>query len=129
MHRHGHPVTVLERDPAPDARPPGGTLDLHEGMGQLALGQGGAAGGLPGAVAPRGTGHAHPGHGRDRPARLAAPVRATGPIRDRPGGNSVTCCSAPSTFVGPGRDGGGAGDPRRRCWSVSRTGGRRRSTS
>ncbi|WP_329498937.1 NAD(P)/FAD-dependent oxidoreductase [Kitasatospora herbaricolor] len=37
LHRHGHPVTVLERDPAPDARPPGGTLDLHEGLGQLAL--------------------------------------------------------------------------------------------
>ncbi|MCD9195086.1 FAD-dependent oxidoreductase [Streptomyces albireticuli] len=37
MHRHGHPVTVLERDPAPDSRPPGGTLDLHEGLGQLAL--------------------------------------------------------------------------------------------
>ncbi|MEU7754454.1 NAD(P)/FAD-dependent oxidoreductase [Micromonospora sp. NPDC049171] len=37
LHRHGHPVTILERDPAPDARPPGGTLDLHEGLGQLAL--------------------------------------------------------------------------------------------
>ncbi|MEV0741084.1 NAD(P)/FAD-dependent oxidoreductase [Streptomyces sp. NPDC050549] len=37
LHRHGHPVTVLERDPAPDARPPGGTLDLHEKLGQLAL--------------------------------------------------------------------------------------------
>ncbi|MFC7388210.1 FAD-dependent oxidoreductase [Sphaerisporangium rhizosphaerae] len=37
LHRHDHPVTVLERDPAPDARPPGGTLDLHAGMGQLAL--------------------------------------------------------------------------------------------
>ncbi|MFR9723047.1 FAD-dependent oxidoreductase [Streptomyces sp. MS19] len=37
MHRHGHPVTVLERDPAPGARPPGGTLDLHDGLGQLAL--------------------------------------------------------------------------------------------
>lgn len=37
LHRHGHPVTVLERDPARDARPPGGTLDLREGMGQLAL--------------------------------------------------------------------------------------------
>lgn len=37
MHRHGCPVTVLERDPAPDARPPGGTLDLHAGLGQLAL--------------------------------------------------------------------------------------------
>jgi 2-polyprenyl-6-methoxyphenol hydroxylase-like FAD-dependent oxidoreductase len=37
LHRHGHPVTVLERDPAPDARPPGGTLDLHEKLGQFAL--------------------------------------------------------------------------------------------
>lgn len=37
LHRHGHPVAVLERDPAPDARPPGGTLDLHENLGQLAL--------------------------------------------------------------------------------------------
>ncbi|MEI5521685.1 NAD(P)/FAD-dependent oxidoreductase [Streptomyces brasiliscabiei] len=37
LHRHGHPAVVLERDPAPDARPPGGTLDLHEGLGQLAL--------------------------------------------------------------------------------------------
>ncbi|TYB57635.1 FAD-dependent monooxygenase [Nonomuraea sp. PA05] len=37
MHRHDRPVTVLERDPSRDARPPGGTLDLHEGMGQLAL--------------------------------------------------------------------------------------------
>ncbi|MFH9089768.1 FAD-dependent oxidoreductase [Streptomyces sp. NPDC017673] len=37
LHRHGHPVAVLERDSAPDARPPGGTLDLHEGLGQLAM--------------------------------------------------------------------------------------------
>ncbi|WP_189302315.1 FAD-dependent oxidoreductase [Streptomyces cinerochromogenes] len=37
LHRHAYPVTVLERDPAPDARPPGGTLDLQEGLGQLAL--------------------------------------------------------------------------------------------
>ncbi|MFI6236142.1 FAD-dependent oxidoreductase [Micromonospora sp. NPDC050784] len=37
LHRHGYPVTVLERDPARDSRPPGGTLDLHEGLGQLAL--------------------------------------------------------------------------------------------
>lgn len=41
LHRHGHPVTILERDPAPHARPPGGTLDLHEGMGQLALAKAG----------------------------------------------------------------------------------------
>ncbi|MFF7244922.1 FAD-dependent oxidoreductase [Embleya sp. NPDC008237] len=37
LHRHDYPVTILERDPTPDARPPGGTLDLHEGLGQLAL--------------------------------------------------------------------------------------------
>ncbi|MEU2970008.1 NAD(P)/FAD-dependent oxidoreductase [Streptomyces ardesiacus] len=37
LHRHGHPVAVFERDPAPDARPPGGTLDLQEALGQLAL--------------------------------------------------------------------------------------------
>ncbi|MDX3642137.1 NAD(P)/FAD-dependent oxidoreductase [Streptomyces sp. MB09-02B] len=37
LHRHDHPVALFERDPAPDARPPGGTLDLHEGTGQLAL--------------------------------------------------------------------------------------------
>lgn len=41
LHRHDHPVTVLERDPTPDARPPGGTLDLHENLGQLALGKAG----------------------------------------------------------------------------------------
>ncbi|MEV4459919.1 NAD(P)/FAD-dependent oxidoreductase [Microbispora sp. NPDC049633] len=41
LHRHDHRVTVLERDPAPDARPPGGSLDLHEGLGQLALGKAG----------------------------------------------------------------------------------------
>ncbi|QUW89062.1 NAD(P)/FAD-dependent oxidoreductase [Streptomyces sp. V17-9] len=37
LHRHDCPVTVLERESGPDARPPGGTLDLHEGLGQLAL--------------------------------------------------------------------------------------------
>ncbi|WP_406004984.1 FAD-dependent monooxygenase [Streptomyces sp. NBC_00637] len=41
LHRHDHPVAVFERDPAPDARPPGGTLDLHEGLGQLALSKAG----------------------------------------------------------------------------------------
>ena len=41
LHRHNAGVTVLERDAAPDARPPGGTLDLHEKLGQLALGKAG----------------------------------------------------------------------------------------
>jgi 2-polyprenyl-6-methoxyphenol hydroxylase-like FAD-dependent oxidoreductase len=37
MFRHDHRVTVLERDRSPDARTPGGTLDLHARLGQLAL--------------------------------------------------------------------------------------------
>ncbi|WP_436771334.1 FAD-dependent oxidoreductase [Yinghuangia sp. YIM S09857] len=37
LHRHGHAATVYERDPSPDARPPGGALDMHEGLGQRAL--------------------------------------------------------------------------------------------
>lgn len=41
LHRHDYPVTVLERDLSPGARPPGGTLDLHEKLGQLALGKAG----------------------------------------------------------------------------------------
>ncbi|MGC4869338.1 FAD-dependent oxidoreductase [Micromonospora sp. DT53] len=41
LHRHGYPVTILERDSARDSRPPGGTLDLHEGLGQLALAKAG----------------------------------------------------------------------------------------
>ncbi|MFF0739220.1 FAD-dependent oxidoreductase [Streptomyces sp. NPDC004111] len=41
LHRHGHHVTVLERDSSAAARPPGGTLDLQEGLGQLALAKAG----------------------------------------------------------------------------------------
>ncbi|MCP2257049.1 2-polyprenyl-6-methoxyphenol hydroxylase [Streptoalloteichus tenebrarius] len=37
LQMHGHPVTVLERDTSPDARAQGGTLDLHEDTGQVAL--------------------------------------------------------------------------------------------
>ncbi|MEU9837150.1 NAD(P)/FAD-dependent oxidoreductase [Streptosporangium sp. NPDC048047] len=54
LHRHGHPVTVLERDPAPDARPPGGTLDLHEKMGQLALDKAGLLAGFQALSRPEG---------------------------------------------------------------------------
>ncbi|MEU4539521.1 NAD(P)/FAD-dependent oxidoreductase [Streptosporangium sp. NPDC023825] len=54
LQRHGHPVTVLERDPAPDARPPGGTLDLHEGMGQLALDKAGLLAGFQALSRPEG---------------------------------------------------------------------------
>ncbi|WP_075661487.1 FAD-dependent oxidoreductase [Streptomyces acidiscabies] len=41
LHGYDLAVTVLERDPSPDARPPGGMLDLHAGMGQLALSKAG----------------------------------------------------------------------------------------
>ncbi|MEV6799387.1 NAD(P)/FAD-dependent oxidoreductase [Micromonospora rifamycinica] len=54
LHRHDHPVTVLERDRAPDARPPGGTLDLHEGLGQLALDKAGLRAGFEALSRPEG---------------------------------------------------------------------------
>ncbi|MGW2367531.1 FAD-dependent oxidoreductase [Streptomyces sp. NPDC001667] len=37
LQRHGLAVTVHERDPGPDARDQGGTLDLHADNGQIAL--------------------------------------------------------------------------------------------
>jgi 2-polyprenyl-6-methoxyphenol hydroxylase-like FAD-dependent oxidoreductase len=37
LQRHGHAVTVFEREPSPDARPQGGTLDMHPDSGQIAL--------------------------------------------------------------------------------------------
>ncbi|MFE4588153.1 FAD-dependent oxidoreductase [Streptomyces laurentii] len=54
LHRHGHPVTLLERDPSPDARPPGGTLDLHEGLGQRALDKAGLLAGFYALARPEG---------------------------------------------------------------------------
>ncbi|MEU3225421.1 NAD(P)/FAD-dependent oxidoreductase [Streptomyces sp. NPDC006976] len=54
LHRHGQPVTVFERDPAPDARPPGGTLDLQEGLGQLALDKAGLLADFRGLSRPEG---------------------------------------------------------------------------
>ena len=37
LHVHGVRTSVFERDPAPDSRPQGGTLDLHPESGQYAL--------------------------------------------------------------------------------------------
>jgi 2-polyprenyl-6-methoxyphenol hydroxylase-like FAD-dependent oxidoreductase len=37
LQRRGIPVTVYDRDPGPDARDQGGTLDLHADNGQIAL--------------------------------------------------------------------------------------------
>ncbi|GAA2574635.1 MULTISPECIES: FAD-dependent oxidoreductase [Streptomyces] len=41
LHRHGIAATVYDRDPDADARDQGGSLDLHEEDGQLALGEAG----------------------------------------------------------------------------------------
>ncbi|MEU7133137.1 NAD(P)/FAD-dependent oxidoreductase [Streptomyces sp. NPDC046261] len=37
MQQHGLPVTVFEREPGPDSRSQGGSLDIHEDTGQVAL--------------------------------------------------------------------------------------------
>ncbi|MEU6328768.1 NAD(P)/FAD-dependent oxidoreductase [Streptomyces sp. NPDC047049] len=37
LQRHGLPVTVFEREAGPDSRSQGGTLDIHEDTGQVAL--------------------------------------------------------------------------------------------
>ncbi|MZD06169.1 NAD(P)-binding protein, partial [Streptomyces sp. SID5785] len=52
--RHGHPVTVLERDASRDARPPGGTLDLQTELGQRALEKAGLLAGFHALSRPEG---------------------------------------------------------------------------
>ncbi|MDA2809763.1 NAD(P)/FAD-dependent oxidoreductase [Nocardiopsis sp. RSe5-2] len=54
LHRHGRTATVLERDPHPRARPPGGTLDLHRGLGLLALEKAGLTEGFRALARPEG---------------------------------------------------------------------------
>ncbi|POM22624.1 6-hydroxynicotinate 3-monooxygenase precursor [Actinomadura rubteroloni] len=54
LRRKGCAVSVLERDPSPAARPPGGSLDLHEGLGQLALDKAGLLAGFRALARPEG---------------------------------------------------------------------------
>ncbi|MFG2462962.1 FAD-dependent oxidoreductase [Streptomyces sp. NPDC048523] len=89
LHRLDHPVTVLERDPSPDARPPGGTLDLHEGLGQLALDKAGLLAEFQALSRPEGqamrildTDGAVLRDWRPRPDDLANPEIDRGQLRD-----------------------------------------------
>lgn len=101
LHRHGYPVAVLERDPSPDARPPGGALDLQEGLGQLALDKAGLLADFQALSRPEGQAMRILDvdgtvlrEWRPRPDDRANP-RSTA-------GNSATCCSALSTCSGVG---------------------------
>ncbi|MDA2806767.1 FAD-dependent oxidoreductase [Nocardiopsis suaedae] len=54
LHRNGHRAAVFERDPHPRARSQGGTLDLHEGLGLLALEKAGLLEGFRALARPEG---------------------------------------------------------------------------
>ncbi|MFD0689825.1 FAD-dependent oxidoreductase [Actinomadura fibrosa] len=89
LHRRDRPVTVLERDPARDARPPGGTLDLHEGLGQLALDKAGLLAEFQALSRPEGQAMRILGMGgeilrdwRPRPDERANPEIDRGQLRD-----------------------------------------------
>ena len=128
LHRHGHPVTVLERDPAPDARPPGGTLDLHEGLGQLALDKAGLLAEFQALSRPEGqamrildTAGTVLRDWRPPPDDRANPEIDRGQLRDLLLGPLDVRWGREVVQVVPGT--------RMAYWSISRTGGRRRSTS
>ena len=129
LHRHGHPVAVLERDPAPEARPPGGTLDLHEGLGQLALDKAGLLAEFQALSRPEGQAmRILDAAGtvlrdwRPAPDERANPEIDRGQLRD-------LLLGPLDVQWGRGVTRGGAGDPGRASWSISRTGDRRRSIS
>ncbi|MEU5090162.1 NAD(P)/FAD-dependent oxidoreductase [Streptomyces sp. NPDC021356] len=117
LHRHDHPVTVLERDSAPDARPPGGTLDLHEGLGQLALDKAGLLTEFQALSRPEGqamrildTAGAVLRDWRPRPEDRANPEIDRGQLRDLLLGPLDVRWGRGVTRVVPGpRDGGGDG--------------------
>ncbi|WP_052848978.1 FAD-dependent oxidoreductase [Streptomyces avicenniae] len=113
LHRHGHPVTVLERDPARDARPAGGTLDLHQELGQLALEKAGLLAEFQALSRPEGqamrildTDGTVLRDWRPRPGDLANPEIDRGQLRDLLlGPLDVRWGSAVTEVVPQGRDG------------------------
>ncbi|GAA2016382.1 NAD(P)/FAD-dependent oxidoreductase [Catenulispora yoronensis] len=115
LHRHGYPVSVLERDPSPDARPPGGTLDLHQGLGQLALEKAGLLAEFQTLSRPEGqamrildTAGTVLRDWRPRPDDLANPEIDRGQLRDLLLGSVDVRWGQSVTGVEPGDRGGGA---------------------
>ncbi|MEV4800084.1 NAD(P)/FAD-dependent oxidoreductase [Nonomuraea sp. NPDC049421] len=113
LHRHGHPVTVLERDAAPDARPPGGTLDLHENLGQRAIAQAGLTTGFERLARPEGQAMRILGTDgtvlrdwRPRPGERANPEIDRGQLRDLLLGPLDVQWGTNVTEVVPGAPGG-----------------------
>ncbi|MCM1940469.1 NAD(P)-binding protein [Streptomyces sp. G3] len=128
LHRHDCPVTVLERESGPDARPPGGTLDLHEGLGQLALDKAGVLAEFRALSRPEGqamrildTDGTVLRDWRPGPDDRANPEIDRGQLRDLLLGPVDVRWGEHVTKVVPGG--------RAACGSTSRTDGRRRSTS
>ncbi|MET8869393.1 NAD(P)/FAD-dependent oxidoreductase [Nonomuraea sp. NPDC004580] len=113
LHRHGHPVTVLERDTAPDARPPGGTLDLHENLGQTAIAQAGLTTEFERLARPEGQAMRILGTDgtvlrdwRPRPGERANPEIDRGQLRDLLRGPLDVQWGTNVTEVAPGAPGG-----------------------
>ncbi|MEV4567912.1 NAD(P)/FAD-dependent oxidoreductase [Nonomuraea sp. NPDC049419] len=113
LHRNGHPVTVLERDTAPDARPPGGTLDLHENLGQRAIARAGLTTGFERLARPEGQAMRILGSDgtvlrdwRPRPGERANPEIDRGQLRDLLLGPLDVQWGTNVTEVVPGAPGG-----------------------
>jgi 2-polyprenyl-6-methoxyphenol hydroxylase-like FAD-dependent oxidoreductase len=112
LHRHDHPVTILERDASRDARPPGGTLDLHEGLGQRALDKAGLLAEFDAVARPEGqamrildTDGTVLRDWRPRPGERANPEIDRGQLRDLLLGPLDVEWGRGVTEVVPGRDG------------------------
>ena len=94
LQRHGIAVTVYDRDPGPDARNQGGTLDLHADNGQIALREAGLLDEFFRLARPEGQemrqldpAGTMPAHQSRRPTTSSSP-RSTA-------ASCATCCSTP----------------------------------